>query len=64
MDPGAVSCRESVVTHDGMVSVIIIRIQYNNLWGIISSGKSNKIFFIDNRNVRWKLMRFIAGYSF
>ena len=44
MEPGSVSsllpATTRVVAHDGMVSVRIIRIQENNLWGVRRGGQS------------------------
>ena len=54
--------KERVVTHDVMVSVRIITIQDNNLWGVRSGGQITNRFSRDNRNGSWKRIRGIAGY--
>ena len=65
MDPGEVSSfcpdTEMVVTHNGMVSVKIIRIQENNLWLFRRGGKYTNIVSRGNINGSWKRVRGIAG---
>ena len=65
MDPGEVSSfcpdTERVVTHNGMMSVKIIRIQENNLWLVIRGGKYTNIVSRGNINGSWKRVRGIAG---
>ena len=65
MEPGAVSSftlsAESVVTHDGMASIIITIIQDNKFWGIRRSGQLNIAVSRGNRNGSWKRIRGIDG---
>ena len=53
-----------VVTNDGMVSVRIIIIQKNKLWGVRRGGKINSIVSRGNRNGIWKSIRGIVGSYF
>ena len=68
MDPGSVSSfppsTSRVVTNDGMVSVRIIIIQKNKLWGVRRGGQINSIVFRGNRNGIWKSIRGILGSYF
>ena len=63
MEPGPVSSyipdTERVVTHDGMLSVSIIRIWFKKLWGIGRGGKRTTRVYIRNRNVTRKRIRVI-----
>ena len=65
MDPGEISsfcpATERVVTHKGMVSVNIIRIQENNLWLVRRGGKYTNIVSRGNINGSCKRVRGIAG---
>ena len=66
MEPGALSsfcpATERVVTHDGMLSVRIIRIQDKELWGVKRGGKRTSRVSRGNRNGSWKRMIGISGY--
>ena len=53
---------DRVVTHDVMVSVRIIIIQYNNLWGVRRGGQRTNRVSGGDRNGIWKWIRGIAGY--
>ena len=58
MEPGAVSYCSSVmarvVTHDGMLSVRIIRTLHKQLWGIRRCIQHTNIVSIGKRNLIWK----------
>ena len=66
MEPGAVSsfCPDmaSIVTHDGMLSVRIIRIQDTKLWGFRRGGQCTNRVSRGRINVRWKWIRGISGF--
>ena len=49
-----------VVTHDGMLSVRIIMINYNNLWGVRRGVQNTKRVYRGNINDIWKLIRGIS----
>ena len=61
MEPGAVfSCSPSMerfVTHDGMLSVVIIIIQENKLWVFRRGGKHTTRVFRGNISGIWELIR-------
>ena len=66
MEPVAVSSSRPamarVVTHDGMLSVRIIRICFKKLWGIGKGGQRTNRFSRGNRNGSWKRIRGIPGF--
>ena len=66
MEPGAVlslpPAATRVVTHDDMVSFRIIRIQYNNFWGVRRVVQRTTIVPIGNINDSWKWIRVISSY--
>ena len=66
MEPGALSTCFPVIsrvsTHDGMLSVKIIRFFYRKLWGIGRGGQCTTRVSRGNRNGSWKWIRGIPEY--
>ena len=66
MESGAVSSSRPAtarfVTHDGMLSVRIIVIWFNKLWGIGRVVQHTNRFFGGDRNGIWKRVRGVPGY--